>query len=98
MLANVRMARIEDGIGVGRNKKLICAEAAELLGVNERHFRRLRDAYEEKGAEGLIDPRRGRASGRRAPVDEIEWVIEEFRARYFDSRPSIFIRRRRARG
>src|SRR3954469_4757569 len=40
--------------------------------------------YEERGAEGFIDRRRGRASGRRAGVDEIAWVIEEFRTRYFD--------------
>jgi hypothetical protein len=35
-------------------------EAAELLGVSERHCRRLRDRYEEDGAEGIIDRRRGR--------------------------------------
>jgi hypothetical protein len=63
---------------------LSCVDAADLLGISERHFRRLRDAYEEKGAEGLIDRRRGRASGRRAPVDEIEWMLEQFRTRYFD--------------
>jgi len=78
------MARIEDAIGLCRKKKLSCVDAAELLGMSERHFRRLRDAYEAQGAEGLIDRRRGRASGRRAPVDEIAWVIEEFRTRYFD--------------
>ena len=78
------MARIEDAIGLCRKKKLSCMEAAELLGMSERHFRRLRDAYEAQGAEGLIDRRRGRASGRRAPVDEIAWVIEEFTTRYFD--------------
>jgi hypothetical protein len=55
-----------------------------LLGMSERHFRRLRDAYEERGAEGIIDRRRGRASGRRSGVDEIAWLIEEFRTRYFD--------------
>ena len=48
-----------------------------MLGLSERHFRRLRDAYEAAGAEGIIDGRRGRASGRRAPVDEIEWVLGE---------------------
>jgi len=41
--------------------------------MSERHFRR-----------GIIDRRRGRASGRRAGVDEIEWVVEEFRTRSFD--------------
>ena len=24
------------------------------------------------------------ATGRRAPVDEVAWVVEEFRTRYFD--------------
>jgi hypothetical protein len=84
MLPEVRMARIIDAIGLHQAKKLSCVEAAELLGMSERHFRRLRDAYEERGAEGIIDRRRGRASGRRAGVDEIAWVMEEFRTRYFD--------------
>ena len=81
MLPEVRMARIIDAIGLHRAKKLNCCEAAEMLGLSERHFRRLRDAYGAEGAEGIVDGRRGRVSGRRAPVDEIEWVIEEFRTR-----------------
>jgi hypothetical protein len=84
MLPEVRMARIVDAIGRYCTGKLSCLEAAELLGMSERHFRRLRDAYEAKGAEAIIDRRRGRASGRRAPVDDIEWLIAEFRTRYFD--------------
>jgi hypothetical protein len=84
MLPEVRMARITDAILLHRSKKLSCGDAAELLGMSERHFRRLRDVYEAEGADGIIDRRRGRASGRRAPVDEIEWVLEEFRTRYFD--------------
>src|SRR4051812_19281462 len=84
MLPEVRMARIIDAIGLHQARKLSCVEAAELLGMSERHFRRLRDAYEAHGAEGVVDRRRGRASGRRAGVDEIAWVAEEFRTRYFD--------------
>ena len=84
MLPEVRMARIIDAIGLHQARKLSCVEAAELLGMSERHFRRLRDAYEAHGAEGIVDRRRGRASGRRAGVDEIAWVVEEFRTRYFD--------------
>src|SRR3954464_12591113 len=84
MLPEVRMARITDAIELHRKKKLSCVEAGALLGMSERHFRRLRGAYEERGAEGIIDRRRGRTSGRRAGVDEIAWVVEEFRTRYFD--------------
>src|SRR3954464_10456037 len=84
MLPEVRMARVIDAIELHRKKRLSCVEAGALLGMSERHFRRLRDAYEERGAEGIVDRRRGRASGRRAPVDEVAWVVEEFRTRYFD--------------
>jgi hypothetical protein len=84
MLPEVRMTRVIDAIGLHRKRKLSCLEAGALLGMSERHFRRLRDAYEAVGAEGIVDRRRGRASGRRAGVDEIAWVIEEFRTRYFD--------------
>src|SRR4051794_25499411 len=84
MLPEVRMARIIDASGLHQARKLSCVEAAELLGMSERHFRRLRDAYEAHGAEGIVDRRRGRASSRRAGVDEVAWVVEEFRTRYFD--------------
>src|SRR3954467_5703225 len=84
MLPEVRMARIIDAIGVHQAKTLSCVEAGALLGMSERHFRRLRDAYEARGAERIIDRRRGRAAGRRAGVDEITWVSEEFRTRYVD--------------
>jgi transposase len=78
------MARILDGLERHRSGRLSCVEAAEFLGMSERHFRRLRDRYEATGAEGLIDRRRGRASGRRAPVDRIEFVVEQYRTRYWD--------------
>ena len=78
------MARIVDAIVSHRLKKLSCVAAAEALGMSERHFQRLRDVYEEEGASGLTDARRGRANGRQAPVDEIEWVVGEFATRYFD--------------
>ena len=66
MLPEVRMARVLDAISSHLAGRLSCVEAGELLGFSERHFRRLRDAYEERGEEGLIDRRRGRASPLRA--------------------------------
>src|SRR3954462_8792206 len=84
MLPEIRMARIVDAIGRYRTGELSCLEAGELLGMSERHFRRLRDRYEAEGAEGIVDRRRGRVSHRRASLDRIEWVIEEYMTRYFD--------------
>jgi hypothetical protein len=38
--------------------------------------------YEAEGLEGLFDRRLDKASGRRVPVDEIAWVIEQYRTRH----------------
>ena len=58
------------------------AEAAELLGVSERTFRRWTRRYEEDGEAGLIDRRLGQASGKRVPVDRAEEVERLYRERY----------------
>ena len=80
----IRIVRILDAVGRYRSGALSCLEAGEVLGMSERHFRRLRDRYEAEGAEGLVDRRLGRASARRAPVDRIEWVLALYRTRYWD--------------
>src|SRR5689334_18701739 len=84
MRPEVRMARYVEALERHRGGRLSCVEAAEVLGISERHFRRLRDRYEAEGAEGLIHRGRGRASGRQAPVDRIEFVVEQYRTRYWD--------------
>ena len=78
------MARIVDAIGRVREKGLSCVEAAELLGLSERHFRRLRDAYLEGGAEAIIDKRRGRPAANRIGAAIADWVAEQYRTKYFD--------------
>ena len=57
-------------------------EAAELLGVSERTFRRWTRRYEEEGEAGLVDRRLGKASGRRVPADRAEEVERLYRERY----------------
>ena len=47
-------------------------EAAELLGMSERTFRRWRDRYRDDGADGLLDGRVGKASPRRAEASELQ--------------------------
>jgi len=78
------MARIVDAIGRVRGGALSCVEAAALLGISERHFRRLRDAYLEGGAEAIIDQRRGRPAPNRAPDGIADWVAEQYLSKYFD--------------
>jgi transposase len=58
------------------------AEAAELLGVGERTFRRWRQRYEEEGDASLLDRRLGKVSGKRVPVDREAEVAALYRSRY----------------
>lgn len=63
-------------------KRLSALNAAELLGMSERSFRRYRRRHEAEGLDGLFDDRLGKASLRRVSVDRIEWVLEQYRTRH----------------
>ncbi|MGH7211113.1 MAG: ISNCY family transposase [Acetobacteraceae bacterium] len=73
--------RFEDVLGRSERSELSQMEAAELLGVSERTFRRWRDRHREAGLSGLED-RRLHPSPRRAPVAEIERMLSLYRDRY----------------
>jgi transposase len=81
-LQGVRMAMFLNLLHRWESAELNQAEAAELLGVSERTFRRWRDRYDEDGEAGLLDRRLGRASGRRVPVDREQEVEALYRQRY----------------
>jgi transposase len=66
--------RFTDVLGRTERSELSHMEAAELLGISERTFRRWRDRHRESGLEGLAD-RRLASSLRRAPVAEIERML-----------------------
>ena len=59
-------------------------EAAEMLGVSERTFRRWRDRLRDDGPEGLVDRRIGKPSSRRAAEDEILRMLGLYREHYAD--------------
>jgi hypothetical protein len=80
------MARVLDAISSHRAGRLICSEAGELLGFRSRHIRRLHDAFEERGEDGLINRRRGRVSARAADEADAAWLADMFRPRYVDFR------------
>ena len=74
--------RFEAAYGGWQAQRLTQEEAARLLGVCERTFRRYIDRYEEAGLEGLIDKRLSQISQRRAPVDEVLRLVDPYRRRH----------------
>ncbi|MBA3505485.1 MAG: ISNCY family transposase [Betaproteobacteria bacterium] len=62
--------------------RLTQQEAADLLNVSERQFRRQCRRYESDGVDGLLDLRLGQVSARRAPVDEVLRLVNQYRDRY----------------
>src|SRR5271170_7151199 len=81
-LQGVRMAVFLNVLDRWESAELNQEEAAELLGVSERTFRRWTRRYEEEGEAGLIDRRLGKTSGRRVPSDRAEEVERLYRERY----------------
>jgi transposase len=65
-----------------QRRELTMAEAAEILGITERTFRRWSARYDTEGAEGLQDRRLGRASARAVPVDEALRMVTLYETRY----------------
>lgn len=84
VLQEVRKMRFEGVMGRFGDGRLSCDEAAEVLGMSVSSFYRWRRRYEAEGIEGLADGRLGKASGRRAPVDEVTRMLELYETRYFD--------------
>src|SRR5258708_27922300 len=81
-LQGVRMTVFLNLLHRWESAELNQEEAAELLGVSERTFRRWTRRYEEDGEAGLVDRRLGQASGRRVPVDRAEGVERPYRGRH----------------
>ena len=84
LLQERRMQTFHDVLGHWQARRLSALEAAELLGMSERSFRRYRQRYEEEGLDGLFDRRLGKASARRVPADRVAWVLEQYESRHRD--------------
>lgn len=67
--------------------RLTQEEAAQLLGVCARTFRRYIDRYGEEGLDGLIDQRLSQVSHRRVPGDEVMRLVDRYRKRHRPRRP-----------
>jgi transposase len=76
------MLKLRDVLSRWEADELSQLEAAEVVGMSERSFRRWTRRFEEDGEDGLLDRRLGRRSGRAVPEDEAEEVGRLFRERY----------------
>ena len=81
-LQGVRVIKFTSILGRYETAELNQIEAAELLGIDERTFRRWRQRFEDDGEAGLLDRRLGKASGKRVPVDREHEVEALYRERY----------------
>ena len=81
-LQGVRVIKFRSVLGRYESSELSQIEAAELLGITERTFRRWCHRYDEGGEAGLLDRRLGGISGKRVPVDREQEVEALYRTRY----------------
>lgn len=65
-------------------RKITWYQAAEILGITDRHLRRWRERYEQFGFDGVLDRRRCRPSEKRVPLETVERVLGLYRDQYFD--------------
>src|SRR5476651_104123 len=79
-----RAMKVQDVMLQAMAKKITWWQAAEILGISDRHMRRWRERYVEEGYNGLWDRRRGKPSRRRVPVATVEKVFALYREKYFD--------------
>jgi transposase len=82
VLQGVRQMRFEGLLERHERGELSQGEAAEMLGVSERTFRRWRDRLRDEGPQGLRDRRIGKPSSRRAAAEEILRMLGLYEERY----------------
>src|SRR6202165_1308188 len=79
-----RAMKVQEVMLQAMAKKITWFQAAEIMGISDRHMRRWRERYEEGGFRGLFDRRRGKPSPKRVPMAVVERVWELYREKYFD--------------
>src|SRR6201986_2708478 len=79
-----RAMKVQDVMLQAMAKKITWWQAAEILGISDRHMRRWRERYVEEGYNGLLDRRRGKPSRRRVAVATVEKVFTLYREKNFD--------------
>ena len=81
-LQGVRMIKFRSVFERYEASELNQIDAAALLGITERTFRRWCVRFEDGGEAGLLDRRLGQASGRRVPPERERQIETLYRTRY----------------
>ena len=79
-----RAMKVQEVILRALARKITWYQAAEIIGISDRHMRRWRERYEEFGYDGLFDRRRGQPSPKRVALAVVEQVLGLYRDRYHD--------------
>src|SRR6202035_385585 len=79
-----RAMKVQEVILRAMAKRITWWQAAEIIGISDRHMRRWRERYEAFGYDGLFDRRRGTPSPKRVPLAQVEQVLGLYREKYFD--------------
>ena len=79
-----RAMKVQEVMLQAMAKKITWFQAAEIMGISDRHMRRWRERNQEGGFRGLFDRRRGKPSPKRVPMAELERGLELYGEKYFD--------------
>ena len=76
--------KLQDVILKAMAGKITWIDAAEIAGMSVRNMQRKRQAYIDYGYTGLADPRRGKTSYHRVPMETAERILRLYQEKYFD--------------
>lgn len=82
LLQEIRKMRFEESYSIWTEGRITQEEAARMLNVSSRTFRRYIDRYHNNGLDGLLDKRLNQASARKAPVDEVMALVDRYKNHY----------------
>lgn len=82
LLQEIRKMRFEEVLNIWTERRLTQEDAARILGVCDRTFRRYLGRYNEGGLDGLLDKRLTQISAKKAPVDEVTALVDRYKSQH----------------
>jgi transposase len=86
-----RAMKVKEVITRALSGEINWMQAAEILGMTDRHLRRWRKKWEKYGYEDLFDRRMKQPSPKRVALADLEQVLRLYRDKYFDLNVKHFV-------